>query len=102
MKARIGGVTYDTLTSKQLMTVANGQSAWSQEWSVEVLYETSTKVKRYFLAGTGGQKSAWAKIDPNCWRTGKESILPLTKQQALDYLAGKVTSKDLIGKGGEK
>lgn len=85
MKAIINGFRYDTEKADFIGDASGGGSSVRDfsYWEAG-LYRTKT-AKRYFLAGSGGPMTQWAKtISQNEW-SGGEGIRPLSKGDALSW-----------------
>lgn len=81
MKRIIDGKTYNTETATHVCETSNGlpHSDFRSEYSD--LYVT--KKGAYFLAGSGGPSSRFAR-EVEDGRSGGSGIIPLTKSEALD------------------
>jgi hypothetical protein len=85
MKAIINGKRYDTETATCVAGDSGGQGKRDFRWYDEDLY--LTKKGNWFLAGEGGPMSRWA--EPGAGQnevTSGEGIVPLTKQEAREWL----------------
>jgi len=85
MKAIIRGKRYDTAKATLIgETAARYVSVNDFHYWKAGLYVTP-RGGQYFLAGEGGPMTRWAKHVGNGERTGGEGIVPLDKDQALEW-----------------
>ena len=83
MKKIIDGKTYNTKTAIEIADYSNGLSVSDFGHVKETLYVT--KKGAYFLAGSGGAMTKYAKTIGNMMCDG-EGIEPLTEKEALVWL----------------
>ena len=82
MKKIINGKKYDTDTAKFLLEWGNGHTGFS--YCHEELYRK--KAGEYFLYGSGGAMSKYARsCGDNCQAGGSE-IVPLTEAKAREWV----------------
>lgn len=83
MNKMINGRRYDTDRAKYLADYWNGLGYSDFNWVNEVLYRKKTG--EYFLYGSGGAASKYAKaVGLNNWESG-ERIMPLSLEQAQQW-----------------
>ncbi len=85
MKAIINGKRYDT--DKAALIASDGSAGLSRsdfQWWEEDLY--LTKNGSWFVAGTGGALTKYAKPVGSNGTSGGERIIPLTAEEARDWL----------------
>lgn len=88
MKAIIGGMRYNTETAREIADYSNGLGSGDFRNIEETLYRTKTGT--FFLAGHGGAMTKYAEGNGNStW--GSSKIIPLTDEEALDWLERKGT-----------
>ena len=84
MQRIINRKSYDTETSTCVARWSNGSKSRDFRWCAEELYVTDHGA--YFLHGEGGPMSAYSRsLGLNSW-TGGEDLVPLTREQAIDWL----------------
>ena len=85
MKRIIDGKTYNTDTATHICDTSNGLPDGDFQAEYSDLYVT--KKGAYFLAGSGGPSSRFARENGNaCWSSGGSGIIPLTKSEACDVV----------------
>jgi hypothetical protein len=82
MKQVIEGKRYDTATAQEIGVWWNGYSTSDFEYCEEKLYLTSKG--NFFLAGSGGAKSHYARSHGNA-TGGGEAITPLSWEEAFQW-----------------
>ncbi|MFW6100812.1 MAG: hypothetical protein ACOC90_05445 [Bacteroidota bacterium] len=83
MKAIIDGKRYNTETAEKIVLWSNGLMYSDFGHLEETLYRT--KKGNYFLHGGGGPKTKYA-VQNGQWTSGSQKIIPLTKDEALEWL----------------
>jgi hypothetical protein len=83
MKAIINGFRYDTDKATKVGSHSYGYGNDFSAWSA-TLYVTKT-ARRYFLAGSGGPMSRYARSTGQNETSGGERIDPMTKEEALAW-----------------
>ena len=84
MKKIIGGKLYNTDTATRVYSYCNGLSNRDFNNMTEHLYRKKTG--EFFLHGWGGAMSKYREqCDGNMW-SGGESIIPLTIEEAKEWL----------------
>ncbi|NBU34834.1 hypothetical protein EBS40_09515 [bacterium] len=83
MKKIINGVRYSTENATPICDAWNGYSSDFSHWEA-TLYRTP-RSGRYFLAGSGGPLSRFARRLDGTTRTGGEGIIPLSEEQAFEF-----------------
>ena len=84
MKRIIDGKTYNTDTATHICDTSNGLPDGDFQAEYSDLYVT--KKGAYFLAGSGGPSSRFAREVENGWSSGGSGIIPLTKSEACDVV----------------
>ena len=84
MKAIIDGLRYDTDKAEHIASDSYSYPSDFNHWQ-EDLYRTPNG--RWFLVGSGGPNTKYAVSVGNGSRSGSSNnIIPLTKQEAYDWL----------------
>jgi hypothetical protein len=84
MKAIINGFRYDTDKAQLIGKASRGESTrYFESWEAG-LYVTKT-ARRYFLAGSGGPMTQYARSSGRNETSGGERIDPMTKAEALAW-----------------
>ena len=83
MKAIINGFRYDTDKAQLIGEASRGENTRDFESWKSGLYVTKT-ARRYFLAGSGGPMTMYARSHGND-TSGGERIDPMTKAEALAW-----------------
>lgn len=83
MKAIIEGKRYNTETAEQIASDWNGLSRTDFNYMDETLYRTENGA--WFLHGAGGAMTKYSEPAGDM-RTGGEQIIPLSDDQAYDWL----------------
>lgn len=93
MKKIINGKRYDT--DKATLIGERTQSNPSDfRWIEEGLYITP-RSKQYFLAGEGGAMTQYSRPVDNNARGGGSKIIPLTREQALEWAEAYLDEDDI-------
>ena len=83
MEKIINGKRYNTKTAVQLGDMTHG--GWGNFDSVhEELYRKRTG--EFFLAGEGGARTRYASFAADGWSRGGEKIIPLTEEEAREWV----------------
>ena len=84
MKKIINGRKYDTDTAKAIASYSNDLPCSDFRYFYETLYQKHTK--EFFVYGHGGAMSKYAET---CYgsRTGGETIIPLSLDEAKEWVA---------------
>ena len=91
MKRILDGKTYNTGTATHICEVSNirPRSDFQSEQRARSFYQNSdlyvTKNGAYFLAGSGGPSTRFAR-EVDGWLSGGSGIIPLTKSEACDVV----------------
>ena len=101
MKKIINGRKYDTETAREIASYSNELPCTDLYYFSETLYQKHTK--EFFVYGHGGAASKYAEI---CFdgRTGGETIIPLSLDEAKDWVSSHSTTEiyeTLFGKVAE-
>lgn len=83
MKRIIGGKKYDTNTARQVGEWGNGYGYTDFQHAAETLYRKRTG--EYFVHGSGGPMSRYAKPYPGGGWQGGDELVPLTYDQAREW-----------------
>lgn len=95
MKRVIDGKIYDTETATLIDEAAASCSLSDFGYWEESLYRTPRG--RYFIAGSGGPMSRWARqIEMNTW-SGGAGIEPLSESEALHWCEERGIDAETIG-----
>ncbi len=95
MKAIIDGKTYNTDTATLIHEWDNGHSYGDLHYCEEALYRTAKGA--YFLAGSGGPGSSFAKkTGSNTW-SGGERLRLVSEQEALQWLEDHDAAPETVG-----
>jgi len=86
MKKVIDKKLYDTETADKIAAWDNGHGTTDGHYISEDLYRT--KKGNWFLHGEGGGLSSYAESCGQNETCGGESIVPLTSEEALEWLSG--------------
>ena len=97
MTKKIQGKTYRSHTAVWIVTVPCPFPPTNPRWHQTDVYRNQQGA--YFLAGTGGAHSRWAKQTPQGAIPG-EGIEPLTKAEALAYATQYGVSHDRFARLG--
>lgn len=93
MRSIIRGKVYDTEKATLVCKIWEGAKGDFRHFEAE-LYQTP-RSKQYFLAGSGGQMTCFARrVDQNSW-SGGSGIIPLSEEDALRY-AEQYASSDVV------
>lgn len=92
MKKIIEGKRYDTETAEEIVSYWNGLGTSDFRHVNESLYKT--KSGKFFLAGEGGPMSKYARTCGDM-TSGGEDIIPLTPQEAQNWLEEHNFTKEL-------
>lgn len=84
MRAVIDGKRYDTTGATEVAEFANGWDKGNWHFFEEALYRTVAG--SWFLAGSGGPLSKYARSEGVTGRCSGERITPLTEAAAQDWL----------------
>jgi len=84
MRYASGGKVYDTATAQLVHTWDSGHNAGDFHESRETLFRTRNGT--YFVHGRGGALSRWGVPVGNNGRGGGSAILPLTDEEAREWL----------------
>jgi hypothetical protein len=93
MKAVLDGKRYDTETAQEIAADGHGHSSDFNHWR-ESLYRT--KQGAFFLAGSGGARSKYARNPRQNEWTGGERITVLTEAEALRWCEDHEIDADVI------
>ena len=94
MKKIINGKVYDTETAKRLAFATANCSCSDFSYWEEELYRKKTG--EYFLYGSGGPMTKYAKfVDTNNWSSGEE-IIPVTYQMAREWAEEHLEADEFI------
>ena len=89
MKAIINGLRYDTDKAILVGEASYGYSGDFGRWDAG-LYKTP-RSKRFFLAGSGGAMSRWARNS----RTGGSGIFPMSDEEAREWAERYLTNDEI-------
>ena len=92
MKKIIKGKVYDTSTAREVGSVDNGNTD-TDEYVRETLYRKRTG--EYFLHGSGGSRSRYARINGDDWMRG-EYIIPMRFETAKGWAKKHMTNYDYM------
>ena len=84
MKAIINGFRYDTDKAIEIGSREHGEIVTNLDYWEATLYVTK-RAHRYFLAGTGGAMTTWARSTGQNETSGGEGIRVMTKAEALAW-----------------
>lgn len=84
MESIINGLRYNTDKAEVIGSYDNGLSRSDFRRWAATLYVTP-KSRRFFLAGEGGPLTSFAKQCSNGSKTVGSAIVPLTKEEALEW-----------------
>lgn len=93
MRVIRNGLIYDTDKAKHLAADSFSYPGDFSYW-LEELYKTPNG--RYFLYGEGGPKSKYAKYLGNGNTGGSSDIVPLSGEQALEWMESHDISPEII------
>lgn len=94
MKKVINGKLYDTTTAKRLAFATANCSCSDFSYWEEELYRKKTG--EYFLYGSGGPMTKYAKVvDTNNWSSGEE-IIPMTYKMAREWAEDHLEAEEYI------
>jgi hypothetical protein len=94
MKAIINGLRYDTDKAVCVGEADFGGSVTDFQYWEAGLYRTP-RAGRFFLAGSGGPMTRWARRVDNSSYTGGSGIIPLTKDEALEWAKQYLTTAEI-------
>lgn len=94
MKRIIKGRMYNTETATLLASSWNGLSCRDFGYCDESLYQKRTK--EFFLCGEGGPYSKYSQPWGNSGRQSGEGIIPLTLQEAKDWVEENCSAEKFI------
>jgi hypothetical protein len=101
MKAIINGKRFDT---EKAILIGEGSHGYGGDFSAwhASLYRTP-RSGAYFLAGHGGPMTRWARSlgDNNNGRTGGSGIIPLDREEALEWAEAHLTAEQVEGAFGD-
>lgn len=84
MKQIINRKKYDTETAREMARFDNGCGHTDFDWYREVLYQK--KNGEFFLYGEGNARSPYSVLHDDGWFGGGEDIIPLTEDDARDWV----------------
>ena len=86
MKRVMSGMRYDTDKAIKIGDFGHGCYPGSGDFShwTAALYKTP-RSGRFFLAGEGGPMTVFAKHSPHGGSCGGEKLIPMSKEDALDW-----------------
>lgn len=85
MKKIINGKLYDTETATLVAYYSNYLSSVSPNWEKERLYKKRTG--EFFLQGAGGELTKYARQSVNGMRYEGVKIIPITLEEAKEWVA---------------
>ncbi len=94
MRAIIEGVRYDTETAELIGEAWNGGN-WSDYSHWEAALYRSPRAKRYFLAGSGGPMTMWAKKVGSSGWCGSSGIKPMEVTEAFEWAQAHLTDTEV-------
>lgn len=101
MKAIINGFRYDTDKAELIGKASGGGSVRDfSSWDA-ALYRTK-QAKRFFLAGSGGPMTRYARSIGNNNTSGGEQIDPMTKEEALAWAEQYLDAEEIEAAFGEE
>lgn len=92
MKAIINGLRYDTENAITIGSASFSNPGDFQHWEA-TLYKTP-RSGRFFLAGSGGPMSRYAKSYGQSSVGGSSKIDPMTKEEALEWAEQYLDAED--------
>lgn len=99
MKKVIDGLLYDTQTAALIGEYSSGGSCRDFHYFEESLYRTPNGA--YFVAGSGGPMTGYARsAGQNSW-TGGEDIRALSREEALEWAEEHLAAVDVIAEFGD-
>jgi len=84
MRAVINGLRYDTDKAVLIGEAGYSGSYSDFQWWEAGLYRTP-RAGRYFLAGSGGPMTRWARSIGFNGRTGSSGVFPMTPEEAREW-----------------
>ena len=84
MRKIINGRKYDTETAQCIDYCDSGYTRRDFKYYEETLYRKKTG--EFFLCGEGGGLSKYAEYVPNCGYTYGENIIPLSEEEAMEWM----------------
>jgi hypothetical protein len=93
MKSIINGTRYNTANATKICAAWYGYASDFSHWEA-TLYRTP-KSGRYFLAGSGGALSRFARSLDGNTRTGGEGIIPLSQEDAFQFAQQYATQNEV-------
>ncbi len=94
MKAIINGLRYDTDKAICIGEASHGYAGDFSRWEAG-LYRTP-RSGRYFLAGSGGPMTRWARsVDSGNTRTGGDGIFPMDADEAREWAERYLTTEEV-------
>ncbi len=91
----INGKKYDTDTAELIGEYANSANRRDFHQFEEALYRT--KNGAYFLVGSGGPMSHYARsTGQNTWTGSSDNFMPLTRTEALEWCENHDVAADVI------
>jgi hypothetical protein len=93
MKKIINGFRYDTDKAIPIGSYCHGYRNDFSSWEA-TLYVTKT-ARRYFLAGSGGPMTQYARWTGSNSLSGGEGINPMTKEDALEWAEQYLTAEEI-------
>lgn len=94
MRATINGLRYDTAKATLIGEAGAAVMQNDSKWWAAGLYR-SPRAGRYFLAGQGGPMTRWARKIEQSWWSGGSGIVPLTREEALEWAAAELTPAEV-------
>jgi hypothetical protein len=95
MKKIINGTRYDTEKAQKIGEGTSGGGQSDFRYFMEELYITPIS-KKYFIWGEGHGMTRWAKsMDGGSSRGWGEGIIPVTKEEALEWAEQYMDSDDI-------
>ena len=99
MKAIINGIRYDTEKARLIGEVWYGALEDFSHWEAG-LYVTP-RGRRYFLAGSGGPMTRWARPAVSGGLIAGEGIIPLTREEALEWAEKNLSAAEIEAEFGD-
>jgi hypothetical protein len=94
LKAIINGFRYDTDKAQLIGEASRGESTRDFESWRAGLYVTKT-ARRYYLAGSGGPMTQYARSSGRNKTSGGERIDPMTKAEALAWAEQYLSAEEI-------
>ena len=94
MKRIINGRLYDTDTARNIGSWSNNFGAGDFKSCTEVLYQKKTG--EYFLFGSGGAMTSYARDAEDGGITGGSEIIPFSKSQAKNWAKEHLSAEEYL------